>query len=155
MKFLKAGAVATSLATFVVLAACSSSSTTASNNAGTDGGGAAALTFTEIYTNIISSKCAPCHTTANGEGITSGKLDMTTQANAYSNLVGVAAAGAACSGKGTRVVAKMPDSSIFYLKISDDDPTPCGGKMPLGEAPLSDDESDGIEAWINAGALNN
>ncbi len=112
-------------------------------------------TFTTIYTTTITNKCSPCHTTASGDGVMFGKLDMTTQANAYANLVNVPAAGVSCSGKGTRVVPGNADQSVMYLKVSTDDPTPCGNKMPDGLAPLTDDEADDIEAWINAGAQNN
>jgi hypothetical protein len=83
-----------------------------------------------------------------------GKLDMSTKDTAYKNLVNVAAAGVACSGKGTRVIPGMPDMSIMYLKASNDDPTPCGSKMPLGSTGLPADKSDELQAWIVAGAKN-
>jgi hypothetical protein len=111
-------------------------------------------TFTQTYTTTITNKCSPCHTTATGDGVVFGHLDMTTQANAYANLVNVPAAGVNCSGKGTRVVPGNADMSVMYLKVSLDDPSPCGNKMPDGLPPLSSDEADGIEAWINAGAKN-
>ena len=145
----------------VLAAACSSSTTTstptpdaaaADTSTGADTGPAATPTFTDIYTDIIAVKCTPCHTTATGSGVVSGKLDMTTQAAAYTNLVGTAAAGEACNGMGTRVIAGDPDTSIMYLKASDDDPAPCGGKMPLGSKGLDADSSDEIKAWITAGA---
>lgn len=111
-------------------------------------------TFTEIYGDTIATKCAPCHTTANGDGVLSGKLDMTSRAAAYANLVGQPAAGDACAGKGTRVAPGSAKDSVFYLKLSPGDAPPCGEKMPLGGAPLDSEESDGIAAWINAGAPN-
>lgn len=51
-------------------------------------------TFTNVYTNIIGARCIGCHR-PNTSGISSGNLDMSTQATAYANLVGVAAAGTA------------------------------------------------------------
>jgi len=111
-------------------------------------------TFTTIYTTTITNKCSPCHTTANGDGVMFGKLDMTTQANAYANLVNVPAAGVACGGKGTRVVPGQPADSVMYLKVSLHDPAPCGNKMPDNLPALPEDEADGIEAWISAGAKN-
>jgi hypothetical protein len=84
-----------------------------------------------------------------------GKLDMTTQANAYANLVNQPAAGVACGGKGTRVVPGNADQSVMYLKVSLDAPSPCGNKMPDLLPALAQSEADGIEAWINAGAQNN
>jgi len=116
--------------------------------------GGPAATFTQVYTMVIASSCAPCHTTAGGIGITQGQLDLTTQSKAYANLVNVAAAGTQCAGKGSRVVPGMPDSSILYLKVSLDDPAPCGAKMPLGGA-LTEDKAEMIESWIAAGAMNN
>jgi hypothetical protein len=112
-------------------------------------------TFTQVYTNIISQRCAPCHTTASGIGVAMGKLDMTSQATAYGNLVNAPAVGSACAGKGTRITPGQPDQSIMYLKVSLDDPTPCGQKMPLGGPPLTKDQADSIESWVTAGAQNN
>ena len=137
--------------------ACSSSSPTPAangdDNTAGDGGSAAPATFTQIYADIISKDCTSCHVPG-GIGVTEGMLDMSTQATAYTNLVNTPAAGAACSGMGTRVVPGAADKSIFYLKVSDDDPTPCGEKMPLGGTPLTGAESDEIEGWIHAGAMN-
>jgi hypothetical protein len=113
-----------------------------------------APTFTQVYA-IISSKCTPCHTTSTGIGVTMGHLDMTSQAAAFMNLVNTPTAGISCAGKGTRVTPGMPDASIMYLKISLDDPTPCGSKMPLGLPPLSQTEANTIESWIMGGAMNN
>jgi hypothetical protein len=111
-------------------------------------------TFTQVYA-IITSRCSPCHTTATGIGVMQGHLDMTTQAMAFMNLVNTPAAGIACTGKGPRVTPGMPDQSVMYLKISLDDPAPCGAKMPFGRAPLPQAEADAIESWIMAGAMNN
>jgi hypothetical protein len=139
------------------IAACSSnssSSTTPDGGASPDAAPPPA-TFTQVYTSVITAHCGPCHTTATGEGVTGGKLDMTSQSAAYTNLVGVAAAGDACAGKGTRVVPSQPDQSIMYLKASDDDPAPCGSKMPLGSQGLDKGSSDLCEGWSSAGAPNN
>jgi hypothetical protein len=113
------------------------------------------VTFTTVYTTVITQHCAPCHTTAGGIGISLGMLDMTTQAKAYADLVNVPAAGASCAGAGTRVVPGDQETSITYLKISLDDPAPCGGKMPLGLPPLSQENVSLVEDWIKAGAKNN
>jgi hypothetical protein len=118
------------------------------------GDGGTASTFTQVYA-IISNRCSPCHTTAAGIGVMQGHLDMTSQMAAFMNLVNTPAAGVACTGKGPRVTPGMPDMSVMYLKISLDDPAPCGMKMPLGRAPLPQAEADSIESWIMAGAMNN
>jgi hypothetical protein len=109
-------------------------------------------TWTQVYSDIIGPTCAmPCHN-PNGPGVMYGMLDMSTQQTAYMNLVNVMAAGTKCAGKGTRIVPGMPDMSILYLKASDDDPAPCGNKMPDGTNGLAAAQSDEIQAWIAAGA---
>jgi len=153
------------MATFLVALTsfgCGSSSS-GSGGAGTGGsagkggsdGGAPAATWTQVYTTVIAKRCMPCHTTAGGIGVMQGHLDMTSKDTAYSNLVDVATAGTACTGKGKRVVPRMPDSSIMYLKVSLDDASPCGAKMPLGGPSLPQAEVDEIESWIKGGAMNN
>jgi len=146
------------LSLFLLLAAtpaCSSSSSgTAGQDTGGDGGGGGApATFTQIYTDIIAKQCVECHQPGQ-IGVTDGMLDMSTQATAFTNLVNADSTGEACNGKGKRVTPGDADKSIFYLKVSDDDPSPCGEKMPFGLPPLTGAESDEIEGWINAGAMN-
>jgi hypothetical protein len=125
-------------------------------DAGAGDGGEATPTFTQVYA-LIQNKCSPCHTTttAGNIGISLGHLDMTTQANAYMNLVNAPTMGTQCAGKGTRVTPGDEETSIMYLKVSLDDPTPCGAKMPLGLPALSQEETDLIENWIKGGAPNN
>ena len=98
---------------------------------------------------------APCHTTADGFGVTTGRLNMETQAKAYAALVNVPAAGSACAGHGTLVVPGSPSSSLMYLKVSLTDASPCGVKMPDALAPLTQDQVTQVSDWILAGAQNN
>jgi hypothetical protein len=114
----------------------------------------AAPTFSAVYSDIISPICVQCHNPA-GIGVTMGHLDMSTKAAAFSDLVGVAAAGVACGGDGTRVVAGNANDSILFKKVDPNQGSPCGSKMPLGLTPLTVAQADEIESWINAGALNN
>ena len=114
---------------------------------------AAASTFTQVYGDIISPICVQCHNPA-GIGVSMGHLDMSTKALAFTDLVGVEAAGIACGGMGTRVVAGNAGSSIMFKKIDPAQPAPCGSKMPLGLAPLTAAQTAEIESWINGGALN-
>jgi hypothetical protein len=114
---------------------------------------AAASTFTQVYSNIISPICVTCHN-PQGIGFTMGKLDMSTQATAFKDLVGVEAMGISCGGMGTRVVAGNAANSIMFEKIDPGTPAPCGSKMPLGLPPLSAAQANEIESWINAGAKN-
>lgn len=113
----------------------------------------ASVTFTKVYTDIISPICVQCHN-PNGIGVSMGHLDMSTQAKAYMDLVGVSAMGIACGGMGTRVVAGNAGMSIMFEKVDPGTPAPCGSKMPLGLTPLTTAQADEIQSWINAGALN-
>jgi hypothetical protein len=112
-----------------------------------------ASTFTQVYSDIISPICVTCHN-PQGIGVSMGKLDMSTQATAFMNLVGVSAMGIACGGMGTRVVAGNANGSIMFEKIDPGTPAPCGSKMPLGLAPLTAAQANEIQSWINAGAMN-
>jgi hypothetical protein len=123
---------------------CSSSS-----SGGSGAGGAA--TFGSIYANVIKPNCTPCH--AQLAGLKDGKLDMSAQDKAYANLVGVAAAGVSCTGKGTRVVAGNAAGSLLYQKVTGH--PPCGDPMPQGLPSLSSDDTQLIQSWIQGGALNN
>ncbi len=116
-----------------------------------DGGGA---TFTAVYAVLMAS-CLPCHAPG-GNGATGGMLDMSSQASAYTNLVGKSAAGAACAANGgTRVVAGNAMMSLLYNKVSVATPR-CGARMPRAPAaPLPMGDIALIRSWINAGALNN
>jgi hypothetical protein len=126
-------------------AACGSSTTKS-----VDASGSGSATFAEVYSTVISPNCS-CHTSAGGEGITSGKLDMTSESTAFTNLVNVPAAGASCSGSGTRVVPDSAATSILFEKVNPSS-TRCGSQMPLGGGSLSTSDVTLIENWINSGA---
>jgi hypothetical protein len=122
---------------------------------GAGGGTTSSVTFTQIYTQVISQRCSPCHTTAEGIGVTQGMLNMTTQALAYQNLVNQPTAGVACAGVGTRIVPGNHNASAMYLKVAPDLPAPCGSKMPLGLPPITADQAAALASWIDSGAPNN
>lgn len=112
-------------------------------------------TFTEVYTTIFASATNGC-TTHHSGAMPSGGLDLSTQAKAYTDLVGVKATtpngeNPACSGD--LVVKGSAATSLLYEKVSETKP-PCGVQMPKGVAPLTTAEQTMIEDWINGGALN-
>ena len=124
-------------------------------------------TFTNVYANVIGARCASCHRPNATTGVSAGNLDMSTQATAYGNLVGVAAAGTGAGTSGitcvaamlTRVVAGNSAQSLLYNKVASKLAgvlAPCGSPMPLpaGAAPLTQAQVDLIAAWIAGGALN-
>ena len=97
----------------------------------------------------------------------SGNGVMSTQAAAYTNLVGVASAG---TGAGTsmitcasiampRVAAGNAAGSLLFNKVSSKLAgvnAACGSPMPLPATavPLTQAQVDLIGAWIGAGAMN-
>jgi hypothetical protein len=123
-------------------------------------------TFTNVYANVIGARCTGCHRPGSS-GVNVGILDMSTQAAAYANLVGVASAGTGAGTSGVtcasiavpRVSAGNATASLLYNKVASKlaAVTPaCGSPMPLPatSTPLTQAQVDLIAAWINAGALN-
>jgi hypothetical protein len=122
-------------------------------------------TFTNVYANVIAARCTSCHRPGGG-GFTVGLLDLSTQAAAYSNLVGVAAQGTGAGTSGitcasaslTRVTPNDAAHSLLVNKISSKlagTVPACGSPMPPGAAaPLTAAQADLIVSWIGAGALN-
>lgn len=132
-------------------------------------------TFTEVYA-ILSEKCAFCHIEAPPAGETPpegdlypkigfalGRLDLSSRALAYQNLVGPSGLGVVADGihcgpdespQGyTRVVPGDTATSLILSKLS---PNPvCGVRMPDNLPELPDEEIATIAAWIAGGALNN
>jgi hypothetical protein len=137
----------------------SGSESSSSQSGSSSSSSGSAPTFTQVYADILGPQCgAVCHL-AGGPGVTIGMLDMSTQTNAFNNLVEVNAMGApnGCAGKGVRVVPGHPDESILAEKV---DPTlfsslNCGVLMPQGGATLPESQIMEIENWITAGAPNN
>jgi hypothetical protein len=110
----------------------------------------AVVTFSEVYTTILKPTCSKCH----GGLSPFANLDMSTQAGAYSNLVGVKAAGSACGGSGeVRVVAGSSATSLMYHKVAGTQD--CGVRMPYGGPYLDQAHIDLIKTWIDEGAPNN
>jgi hypothetical protein len=122
-------------------------------------------TFTNVYASIISPRCVSCHKPA-GPGVNVGLLDMSTQAAAYTSLVGVAAQGTGTGTSGitcastslVRVVPNNAGASLLFSKTHSKQLgtlAPCGSPMPAGSgAALTAAQVDLISAWINAGAAN-
>lgn len=123
----------------------------AGQDAGADAGNPP--TFSAIFQQVIlggGCSSAFCH------GAAAGNLLMSSQSQAYSNLVNVAANGAACGGSGIkRVDPGRPDSSLLLDKISHATPA-CGTVMPPGsDVTISQAAIDQVRAWIASGAPNN
>jgi hypothetical protein len=100
---------------------------------------------------IFTANCAfsGCHAG------TSPALGQNLSANqAYASIVNVPSQEVPAL---MRVRPSLPDSSYLVHKIQGTQGSVggSGGRMPLGGAPLTDDEIATIRAWITAGALNN
>jgi hypothetical protein len=112
------------------------------------------VTFTMVYTDIVSTACLPCHAPG-GTGAAAGGLNMSTQALAYTNLE-TSASGASCRGL-QLVVPGNAAMSLLVEKVESAEP-PCGSRMPYGCAGaspcLSTSQIQEISDWINAGAKN-
>jgi len=112
----------------------------------------------DVYNNLgLCTTCLPCHSPPSGGGYVNGKLDLSTSSNAYTNLVGVKAAGSACGTSGlTRVVAGSAATSLLYNKLNAKTTAgakaPCGNGMPETGTPLSTSDLMVVEMWINSGA---
>lgn len=103
-------------------------------------------TFTDVYA-IVQTSCRPCHTQPPFEA----NLDMSSQAMAYSSLVGVTAV---CGGgSNTRVIPNDATNSLLWRKLTG--VNLCGEMMPRRMTMLPSSQITTIEQWINAGALNN
>jgi hypothetical protein len=167
--------VRTAAACFV--SACSNSSQ--QTDSGSDAGNDASLSFgTNVYGPIITSYCTFCHGLTGdggpGIGIQFGHLDMSTESNAYANLVGdgggVLAAGSGCGKLGAdagllRVLPGDPTDSLIYNKVVSNDGDGgsvilsdggaevfCGHPMPEFEPSLPASDLAAIHDWIAQGA---
>jgi hypothetical protein len=111
--------------------------------------------FSEIYPLIFPSatnpRCDTCHAMPASD-VSNGKLHMgMDRATAYAALVGKTSTSRRCMGKPI-VVPGQPEMSLLFQKLG---PTPpCGSRMPIGGAPLSDANMELVRSWIAAGAQN-
>jgi len=123
-------------------------------------------TFTNVYSNVIGQRCTGCHRPG-GSGVTVGGLDMSTQAAAYANLVGVTSAGTSAGSSGVtcasaailRVAPAQSFASLLLNKVNSKltgTLALCGSPMPLPATanPLSQSQIDLIKTWIDNGAAN-
>ena len=110
--------------------------------------------FGPVYATVIGPRCLPCHAT--DVGAIDGHLDMSTEQQAYANLVGVKASGVSCGMSGlTRVVAGSAQTSLLFGKV--ESPLAmtaafCGDTMPDDGTTLTRTDVTLIQNWIDDGA---
>jgi hypothetical protein len=105
-------------------------------------------TFSSIQSEILTPRCAGCHTNI-GRPAPQGLVLL--EGSAYANLVGVAARGKADA---TRVVPGDPENSYLVHKVEGRGGI-SGQRMPFNGAPLTDGQILVIKRWIELGAQNN
>jgi hypothetical protein len=105
---------------------------TGTGGSGSGGAGGSAPTFTQIYNNILVVYCSgsSCHNPGSQQGVS-----FASQAGAYTAVK-------------SRVTAGNGAGSSFYMTVN-------SGSMPPGGPKLSAANLALINAWIDAGALNN
>ena len=109
-------------------------------------------TFAQVYA-VMKTNCATCHSGQNG-GLKNGKLDLSTQNAAYTNLVGVMAMGTKCgTTKESRVLKNSSATSLLYSKVKGTQD--CGVQMPDGQNALGASDIALVQTWIDEGAPNN
>jgi hypothetical protein len=102
------------------------------------GSGTGEATFSSIYTEVLSTRCSGdgCHDT----GVPGG-VDLRNKTAAYETL-------------SLKIAPGDPASSALWQRLS---PELCTGTcqtMPLGRPTLPQADLDRIQAWIEAGALD-
>ncbi len=108
-----------------------------------------APTFTQVQTMLMNN-CGGCHTTNE-----SGGLKLTDKNTAYNELVGVAVEhqstidDANCGD--TRVVPSDAAGSVIIQRLRGT----CSNQMPKGRTPLTNQQIQMVEDWIDDGARNN
>jgi len=112
-------------------------------------------TWDSIYDFFEGSNCVTgCHDGASdgaADVFMQSNLDLSDQATAYAEMVGVEAEGEDCEGTGTLIVAGDPDNSLLIDKIENATPS-CGESMPDGRALLPEEFVAPIRQWIMDGA---
>lgn len=93
--------------------------------------------------SIITSKCAPCHTTGSSGGLKLDPADV-----AYTSLVNRSVGAAACASQ-VRVTPGDAENSYLIAKLRNL-PGICGLPMPRNRPPLPEEEIQTIENWINS-----
>ncbi len=112
------------------------------------------VTLADLVNNIFNNqalgdqRCTICHS----GGSPLGGLNLSSVELAYANLVGANGEGVSANGNANfrRVLPGEPDESYIILKLEGD--ARAGSQMPLGRAPLSQDQINMVRDWIANGA---
>ncbi|HYU34294.1 MAG TPA: hypothetical protein VEW48_19240 [Thermoanaerobaculia bacterium] len=130
----------------LLLAACGSVKTPTEPEE--PGGGATPFTFSRIQAEIFTPNCVKsgCHDAATASG---GQI--LAAGRAYNQIVNVPSTESSFD----RIEPGDPERSYMVKKLRGD-PDITGDRMPLDQpGGLSQEQIDGLIAWVRAGALNN
>jgi hypothetical protein len=136
----KRGLLIAAIGTLLFVAACTKEETTT-----------AEASFDLIQNKILTPRCATagCHAT-DKDGL------VLTKDVSLNRMVNVAPKNAAALRDGLKIITPFnAEKSFLYHKIHDDaghHSTDYGKIMPIGSAPLTDNEVEFVKRWINAGA---
>lgn len=103
---------------------------------------AATCTVPPEVHSIITSQCAPCHTTGSSGGLKLDPADV-----AYTSLVSHNVGAAACASQ-VRVIPGNAAQSYLIAKLRNT-PGICGTAMPRNRPALPEAQIQTIEAWID------
>ncbi|MEY4575961.1 MAG: hypothetical protein RL701_664 [Pseudomonadota bacterium] len=107
-------------------------------------GGAIAATFDALYTQVISPKCATCHSPTGSWP----SFDLSTADLAFANTVNKP--GTAICTTGNLITPGSVEKSLLYQKLTPQ--TSCGTQMPFMGPYLAEDALKPLREWIVAGA---
>ena len=109
----------------------------------------ATVTLTQLQNTIFTPICSGCHT--GGGGSLPSSMNLSSAAATHAAIVGVASEQRPSLN---RVAPGDPDNSYLVHKIEGAAGI-VGGRMPLGQTPLSNEQIANVRAWIAAGAQAN
>ena len=99
--------------------------------------------LTSIQEHVFTPICSSCHGGANP----AAGQDLSTIKNSITHLINVQSSNPLFK----RVAPGLPTQSYLYLKITGN--SQAGARMPLGQAPLSEEAITAIKDWISQGAI--
>jgi hypothetical protein len=134
-----------------LLASCAGEGSTVGAPGDGGNGGSGTASYASVQSEIFDRRCtsASCHSSVARQG----GLSLVAR-ESYENLVNVEPQNPAAVAAGwLRVVPDIPDQSFLLRKLTGDLAPGEGSPMPLGGAPLNQEEIDLIRDWIADGAL--
>ncbi len=114
-----------------------------------------AATWDDIHSVIISDQCVGCHAGTADPAFNGGLLLSSACASWKAVVNQPAHSSSVCDAfPGALIAPGMPEQSLLYQKLVQQDADICGSPMPLGPAPtLGESFTNAVRDWIMNGAL--